>query len=186
MCVYFILWWCYFKFYSNCTGMFYITCPLQQLSLMYDLCYPVDVWTMHLHRVREEEEGDGWKGVDDTSGVGVCTRAEKRKALTKKLNLVHAENVVYAHDHKRITKTAFLTTLLFFSFLKSQVAARNKNQRGSRATAGRGSLLCPMWQETEAVPRCNEGTAALQCCSLSYIHDTEANALKHANEQLCL
>lgn len=114
MCVYFILWWCYFKFYSNCTGMFYITCPLQQLSLMYDLCYPVDVWTMHLHRVREEEEGDGWKGVDDTSGVGVCTRAEKRKALTKKLNLVHAENVVYAHDHKRITKTAFLTTLLFF------------------------------------------------------------------------
>lgn len=73
-----------------------------------------------------------------------------------------------------------------FSFLKSQVAERNKNQTGCRAAAGRGGLLRPMWQETKAVPRCNEGTAASQRCSLVYIHDTEANALRHTNEQLSL
>lgn len=41
-----------------------------------------------------------------------------------------------------------------------QVAQRNKNQITSRTTAGRSSLLCPMWQETKAIPRCNEGTVA--------------------------
>lgn len=63
------------------------------------------------------------------------------------------------------------------------MAERNKNQNGGRAAAGRGGLLCPLWQETKAVPRCNEGTAALQCCSLVYMHDAEANALMLTNEQ---
>lgn len=67
--------------------------------------------------------------------------------------------------------------LLLFSCLKTQVEERNKNQNGGGAAAGRGGLLCPLWQETKAVPRCNEGTAALRRCSLLYVHDAEANAL---------
>lgn len=66
------------------------------------------------------------------------------------------------------------------------MAERNKNQSGGRAAAGRGGVLCPLWQETEAVPRCNEGSAALQCCSLVYTHGTEANALMLTNEQWSL
>lgn len=41
-----------------------------------------------------------------------------------------------------------------------QVAKRNADQSGGGAAAGRGGLLRPLWQKTEAVPRCNEGTAA--------------------------
>lgn len=67
------------------------------------------------------------------------------------------------------------------------MAKGNQNQSGGRATAGRGGLLRPVWQKAKAVPRCNEGIAAPQnCCGPAYIHDTEANALRHLNEQLCL
>ena len=36
---------------------------------------------LFLHRVGEEEASDGWKGVDDAPGVGVCAvnQAKKRK-----------------------------------------------------------------------------------------------------------
>lgn len=73
-----------------------------------------------------------------------------------------------------------------FSFLKIQVAERNKNQISGRAATRRSCLLRPVWQETKAVPRCNEGTSASQRCSLVYIHDTEANVLRHTDEQLSL
>lgn len=59
-----------------------------------------------------------------------------------------------------------ICTIFEHHLFKSQVAERNKNQNGGRAATGRGGLLCPLWQETKAVPRCNEGTTALQCCSL--------------------
>lgn len=70
------------------------------------------------------------------------------------------------------------------SFLHSQntqVEERNKNQINGGETTGRGGLLCPVWQETKAVPRCDEGTAASQCCSL--VNDAEANVLRDTDEQ---
>lgn len=47
-----------------------------------------------------------------------------------------------------------------FSILKTQVAERNENQIGGWTVAGRCGLLWPVWQETETIPRCNEGTSA--------------------------
>lgn len=67
---------------------------------------------------------------------------------------------------------------MFFSFLKSQVAERNKSQNSVWAAAGRGGLLCPVWQEIKAVPRCDEGTSVLQHCSIVYSCDPEANVLR--------
>lgn len=86
----------------------------------------------------------------------------------------------YVKNFLNVTLHIFI---FFFFFFTTQVAERNKNQNGGRAAAGRGGLLCPLRQETEAVPRCNEGTAALQRCSLAYMHETEAKALVLRNEQ---
>lgn len=80
--------------------------------------------------------------------------------------------------HKCMTHTIFLS-LLFFT----QVAERNKNQICGWAPTRRGGLLCPVRQENKAVPRCDEGTSASKHCSLIYIHDTQANVLRHTDEQ---
>lgn len=110
---------------------------------------------------------------------------EKELMMPLELGYVQVENIVvsfFGTCKKCSIKTFYECHLHIFTF-KTQVAERNKNQNGGRAAAGRGGLLCPLWQETKAVPRCNEGTAALQCCSLVYMHDTEANALMLTNEQ---
>lgn len=125
------------------------------------LCCQIDGWTLSLHRLREEEEGDGWEGVDDTSGVRVCTRGWAKENSYEAVGNWWSE--------KKVLYTLFFLSscAMFFSpFLKTQVAERNKTQISSRAVARRSGLLCPVWQETKAVSRCDEGTAASECCSL--------------------
>lgn len=74
--------------------------------------------------------------------------------------------------------------------LECQVAKRNADQSGGGAAAGRGGLLRPLWQKTEAVPRCNEGTAAPRPnelhCSFEHSNtaDTQASALRYFDKEL--
>lgn len=123
------------------------------------------------------------------TGLGKRKRVMDEKELMMPLELgyVQDENNVsffFLGTHKKCNIPSFwLSLMFFFYFLKTQVAERNENQNGGGAAAGRGGLLCPLWQETKAVPRCNEGTAALQRCSLVDVHDTEATALMLTNEQ---
>lgn len=123
------------------------------------------------------------------TGLGKRKRVMDEKELMMPLELgyVQVENNVSFFGGELIKSVIYQVSdchlRYFFYFLKTQVAERNENQNGGGAAAGRGGLLCPLWQETEAVPRCNEGTAALQRCSLVDMHDTEAAALMLANEQ---
>lgn len=93
--------------------------------------------------------------------LGYVQEAERKKTLMKRLGI--------DGQKKKVLYTLFFLSscAMFFSpFLKTQVAERNKTQISSRAVARRSGLLCPVWQETKAVSRCDEGTAASECCSL--------------------
>lgn len=66
---------------------------------------------------------------------------------------------------------------------KKQVAERNENQIGGGAITGRGGLLRAVWQEAEAVPRCDEGTTA---GGVAHTRDTEAKVMRRRDEQFRL
>lgn len=113
-------------------------------------------------------------------------KRQRKKALIKWFRECY---FCHFHDHINVWSQMYNThifSVFFFSFLKTQVAERNQNQICGWAPTGRGGLLRPVWQETKAVPRCDEGTSASKLYSLIYIHDTKADVLRHTDEQLSL
>jgi len=113
--------------------------------------------------------------------LGYVQEAERK---TPVMEVIHFRVLTSVLGHKCTTRLFFFPERPCYCFLLlKQVAKRNKNQISGRAVTGRGGLLRPLWQETQAVPRCDEGTTAPQRRSVVYPCDTEAEVTRHTDEQ---
>ena len=124
----------------------YCMCEVSSQSL----CCQIDGWTLSLHRFREKEEADGWEGVDDPSGAGVCTGSGEKESGSLQ-NVLKCLSLSWSCPQKCMMHSVCLNScvVVFFILKKKKNPGGEEKQESKQWMGGRR----PRWPTTPRVPR---------------------------------